>query len=414
VNNRLKSITAVSLLCATLMLFSGYIVQLQNWLVFATEDGAKASENNVLGVSSSVGLRSIISANSVEVAEPAKMEPLVSVENLTVSSGLNLLQTPAGQNGTLEFSPEKVNELFKPAEENTVVNVESLPMLVEFEDEIMVEFPADYSHFKMQKALSRLLVMSEPLSVDEMLSTTAIPTAKKPFLYKKVFDENDKAVRYPAQAYRYANHLLLNESEQVEDEQGKFVLVRIPLKQYEMPQKVEKYHHWVTLHAKQHRVEPELVMAIIDVESRFNHKAVSPSNALGLMQIKANAAGRDVYRLVDGRAGQPDRAELFDPQNNIRMGTAYIGLLQNNYLQKVRDPNKKEMLTISSYNGGIATVLSLFGKTPELAIQQINRLHPTQVYRTLRYKHQSDETRQYLEKVLKAKAHYQNILEMVA
>jgi membrane-bound lytic murein transglycosylase C len=69
-------------------------------------------------------------------------------------------------------------------------------------------------------------------------------------------------------------------------------------------------------------------------------------------------------------------------------------------------------LSISSYNGGISKTLKLFGKTPEIAIMRVNQLHPKQVYRTLRYEHQSDETRRYLEKVLKAKNRYRDLLDL--
>jgi membrane-bound lytic murein transglycosylase E len=43
-------------------------------------------------------------------------------------------------------------------------------------------------------------------------------------------------------------------------------------------------------------VSPQLITAIIAIESGGNPNAVSKSNAIGLMQLKASTSGRDVYR----------------------------------------------------------------------------------------------------------------------
>ncbi len=424
-NTQSIKMTLILVICSMLILASGYVVQLHSWLKFATPDQVNVNKNNGIVPDVGLGIRSIVSDNRLSneghfepqpetntnayVASDPLVDKLTQTDDLTTTQAL----MPTISNQSDRQTPYTGVQI--PVENKLSESAISLkPVLVEFADELMVEFPEGYSHQQMQKILSRLLVMPGPLDIDTGLSSESIDTRRKPTLYKKVFNENGKALRYPAQAYAYANYLLRYEVDQVEDEQGKFTLVRIPLKQVEVPRKVQKYQPWIQQYAEMNQIEPELVLAIIDVESRFNHRAVSSSNALGLMQIKANTAGRDVYHKVEKRAGQPSINELFDPQQNIRMGTAYIGLLQNDYLQQVRDSRKKEMLTISSYNGGIATVLALFGKTPQQALQKINRLHPTQVYRTLRYKHQSAETRMYLDKVLKAKSYYQDLLEMAA
>jgi len=50
-----------------------------------------------------------------------------------------------------------------------------------------------------------------------------------------------------------------------------------------------------------------------------NPNAVSKSNAIGLMQIKASTSGRDVYRRM-GWSGEPTTSELKNPERNISMG----------------------------------------------------------------------------------------------
>lgn len=56
-------------------------------------------------------------------------------------------------------------------------------------------------------------------------------------------------------------------------------------------------------------VDPQLITAIIAIESGGNPNAVSKSNAIGLMQIKASTSGRDVYRRM-GWSGEPTTSEL--------------------------------------------------------------------------------------------------------
>lgn len=56
-------------------------------------------------------------------------------------------------------------------------------------------------------------------------------------------------------------------------------------------------------------VDPQLITAIIAIESGGNPNAVSKSNAIGLMQLKASTSGRDVYRRM-GWSGEPTTSEL--------------------------------------------------------------------------------------------------------
>ena len=68
-------------------------------------------------------------------------------------------------------------------------------------------------------------------------------------------------------------------------------------------------------------VDPQLITAIIAIESGGNPNAVSKSNAIGLMQLKASTSGRDVYRRM-GWSGEPTTSELKNPERNISMGAA--------------------------------------------------------------------------------------------
>ena len=71
----------------------------------------------------------------------------------------------------------------------------------------------------------------------------------------------------------------------------------------------------VERYAAQYRVSPELIAALIDVESRWNPRAVSNKGALGIMQLMPATAKRF-------GAFQP-----FDVEQNIAAGTRYVTTL---------------------------------------------------------------------------------------
>jgi len=441
VNKHIITMTTGVFVSSLILLSASYVAPFQNWVVLNAVSANTPLNAGINSVFDGVGIRAIVSENklpSTAFSLPAKTErqtiDLNTVKNQTSKQSLsNHLegQSSNPQNkDQVVFNNEdersyqhnftqnrfKENELINDSniQTNTTSSIKNPPLVVELDKKVLVEFSTDYSEQEMQKALSRLLVQPYHLNADDLISSNVINTRLKPYLYGKALNEYKKPVRYPAQAFKYAEYLMLNNSETVQDEQGEFKVVTIPLTEHQLPRSIKNYQAWVKEYAKKYQVSAELIFAIMHVESAFNPKAVSHSNALGLMQVKANAAGRDVYKYIDQRAGQPTPSELFNPKENIRVGTAYVSLLNHMYLKGIRNTDNKELVAISAYNGGLSTVLKLFGKTPEKAIKRINQLHPRQVYRTLRYSHQSDETKQYIEKVTQAKNRYKELLNFAA
>lgn len=285
------------------------------------------------------------------------------------------------------------------------------PILIAYDNEIIVEFPkALASEQNIKRALSRVLLSPNPFDETDLLSVAPLDYKNRPALYRKVLNNQNEPIRYPRAAFRYADYLIANHQTEVEDDEGRFIRVQIPLKPSNLAEPARQFEPWVLEFADHFNVPPALVFAVMETESAFNPRAVSRSNAKGLMQIKPNAAGRDVYQYIDFKIGAPGDDELFDAQKNIRLGTAYLSLLKHDYLAEIRNPDVREMVAISSYNGGMSTVFRVFGDNPAEAIEKINKLNPRQVYRKLRYEHASDETRRYLDKVLQAKTRYQALL----
>ena len=69
----------------------------------------------------------------------------------------------------------------------------------------------------------------------------------------------------------------------------------------------------------EYNVDYELVKAVIQTESSWNHKAVSKSDARGLMQIKPQTAHAEF---------KTPAADLYDPYVNITLGIMYLSRLE--------------------------------------------------------------------------------------
>jgi hypothetical protein len=98
-------------------------------------------------------------------------------------------------------------------------------------------------------------------------------------------------------------------------------------------------------HSDDQNLDPKLVEAVIQVESGYNHKAVSNKGAMGLMQL------------------MPDTASLFnvrnpfDAEENLRAGTRYLRQLLDRFAGRVE-------LALAGYNAGPGSVEKHGGVPP--------------------------------------------------
>jgi soluble lytic murein transglycosylase-like protein len=123
---------------------------------------------------------------------------------------------------------------------------------------------------------------------------------------------------------------------------------------------IATYDDLINQASERYRIDSALVKAVIKAESNFNHRAVSPVGARGLMQLMpATAASLQVK-------------DSFHPETNIDGGVRYLRYLMN------------------LFNGNLPLVLAAYNAGENAVMRHNNRIPPypeTQTYvkRVLNY-----------------------------
>ena len=102
--------------------------------------------------------------------------------------------------------------------------------------------------------------------------------------------------------------------------------------------RIEKLKPMIQKIAAETSVPPQLLHAVIAVESGYDERAVSPKGAQGLMQLMPRTAQRFGVR------------NAFDPLDNVRGGALYLRWLLNYFNGDVR-------LALAGYNAGESEVV---------------------------------------------------------
>jgi soluble lytic murein transglycosylase-like protein len=106
-----------------------------------------------------------------------------------------------------------------------------------------------------------------------------------------------------------------------------------------------RYDEYIRQAAALYQIPEPLVRAVITVESGFDPRAVSRTNARGLMQLMPQTAERMMV------------TDIFDPRQNIFGGVRYLRVLANLF-------NGDIQLTVAGYNAGEGAVFRYGGIPP--------------------------------------------------
>ena len=103
-----------------------------------------------------------------------------------------------------------------------------------------------------------------------------------------------------------------------------------------------EYRDLVKEYSEEYGLDPLLVAAVIQTESRFDAHAVSKSSARGLMQIMPGT-GNDIAERLNFEGYSEDA--LFIPEVNVRFGCYYLSKMKTQFDDDIT-------LALAAYNSG--------------------------------------------------------------
>lgn len=109
----------------------------------------------------------------------------------------------------------------------------------------------------------------------------------------------------------------------------------------------ERWVEHVKAAADKYRLPEALLLAVMAVESNFDHQAASEKGAMGLMQLMPFTA-KDMYV-----------SDAWDPAQNIDGGARYLRILANQYGGDL-------VKTLAAYNAGPEAVRRAGGGVPDI------------------------------------------------
>lgn len=145
----------------------------------------------------------------------------------------------------------------------------------------------------------------------------------------------------------------------------------------------------INKYAEQNHLDPYIVISLMREESYFNNMAVSSSNARGLMQLLP-ATAKDIASWK--RLGRVNDLLLFNPETNIKLGTAYLKYAKDRL-------HNKTVFAVGAYNGGPAAVERWIKTQKYSDIDEFIEKIPY------------EQTRKYIKKVYRSYWNYNRIYE---
>jgi soluble lytic murein transglycosylase-like protein len=131
------------------------------------------------------------------------------------------------------------------------------------------------------------------------------------------------------------------------------------------PEKIRQWCPLITSAASKHNLPPDLIAAVIWIESGGNPRAYSQSGAVGLMQVMPRDGLASQFQCINGPcfANRPSMEELQDPQFNINFGSKMLASLVKKH-GNYRDALKAygPMKVGYSYADKVLSIFKQYGK----------------------------------------------------
>jgi membrane-bound lytic murein transglycosylase C len=253
---------------------------------------------------------------------------------------------------------------------------------------------------RLKHAIERLLESKGSMTtVPVETADTSLQICKKPILESQVVGANGKTAD--------AGTLLKEEKANIsvvplENGKGDAMVFTFSLAPDNLKKRMEPYIFTVKKYCNKYDVNIAHALATIHTESYFNPAARSGCGAIGLMQLMPERGGAEAYAYVKRQKKIPTEPFLYDAQNNIELGCAYISLLEKKYFNDVGNDLKRIYCAVAGYNTGPGNVsYAIVGQRKvNAAIVAINNMASNELYTILIDKLPYAETRDYLKKVV--------------
>jgi len=305
----------------------------------------------------------------------------------------------------------------------TSVNFESGEVVVELlnsqNDEQAVEYAKQQLNELSQVTVNKTL-SNDPvyIAANNTINSKSFTSSGKP-LNKKIEQSKSPATTQPkkiAEQTVLSTEIVkevLTAKAPVIAKQKDRVTISYQLPANTLSNQAKRYLPDVQQQAKRYNLDPALLLAIIHTESSFNPLARSPIPAFGLMQIVPTSAGKDVSNFLQGKPLLLSPEYLFQADNNVEAGSTYVHILSNRYFKNVRNEQSRIYMSIAAYNTGPGNVAKTLSGSKSLNQASIaaNSMSADKVYTFMVNNLPAQETRNYLQKVVKRTAYYQEQLK---
>jgi hypothetical protein len=119
-------------------------------------------------------------------------------------------------------------------------------------------------------------------------------------------------------------------------------------KNEKLPENFFKYDAWIQEFSALNKLPWKLVKAQVWQESEFDHSAMSPCGAQGLLQLMPETA----KEMAQGAGGKEQgETNLFEPDINISLGVKYERWIFDRFPEISKDEERFKFM-LAAYNGG--------------------------------------------------------------